>query len=247
VAAAAAAAAMDGAEAAAVGAAQGADTANGFTRRRPYLATVLENRRMTSPDHYQDVRHVSLDVSGAAGELSYEPGDAVAIWPRADPAAVDWFLERCGLDGNEVVEVAAADADAGAGAGGDATPRTQHRVGDLVAGALDVGGAAPRRFFYEVLSHFVTDETVKDRLEYFASSEGRDDVYRYGARERRTVNEALVDFPGTTAPLEWLLQIVPRLQPRLFSAASAPEAHGGEVHIAAAVVEWTTPCVAFPN
>jgi hypothetical protein len=53
----------------------------------------------------------------------------------------------------------------------------------LVAGALDISGASPRRFFLEVLQHFAEVPAEADRLQYLASPEGRDDMYRYNQRE----------------------------------------------------------------
>ena len=59
----------------------------------------------------------------------------------------------------------------------------QVRLGALIAGALDVAGASPRRFFFEVLRHFAKDERERERLQYFSTPEGRDDLYRYNQRE----------------------------------------------------------------
>ena len=53
--------------------------------------------------------------------------------------------------------------------------------------------------------------------------------------------EALEDFPSARVPLQWLLQIVPRLQPRYFSIASSLAMHPGQVHILAALVDYQTP------
>lgn len=41
----------------------------------------------------------------------------------------------------------------------------------------------------QVMSYFATAEHEKERLEYFASAEGRDDLYQYNQKERRTVLE----------------------------------------------------------
>lgn len=57
----------------------------------------------------------------------------------------------------------------------------------------------------------------------------------------RTVLEVLQDFKSATPPLEWLLQTVPRLRPRLFSISSSLAAHPGQAHVTAAIVEWATP------
>lgn len=59
----------------------------------------------------------------------------------------------------------------------------QVRVGALVAGALDVHGASPRRFFFEMLSHFTSAPHEVERLQYFASAAGRDDLAQYNQRE----------------------------------------------------------------
>ena len=45
----------------------------------------------------------------------------------------------------------------------------------------------------------------------------------------RTVLEALEDFPSAQVPLQWLLQIVPRLKVRQFSIASSLRAHPDQV------------------
>ena len=57
----------------------------------------------------------------------------------------------------------------------------------------------------------------------------------------RTVLEVLQDLSSAQVPLQWLLQIVPRLQPRYFSIASSLAAHPGQVHILAALVDYQTP------
>lgn len=67
----------------------------------------------------------------------------------------------------------------------------QVRIGALVAGALDITSASPRRYLFEVLSHFARTELEVERLQYFATPEGRDDLYNYNQRERRTFLEVL--------------------------------------------------------
>lgn len=97
-------------------------------------------------------------------------------------------------------------------------------------GVLDVSGASPRRRFFQVLAHFTqaTDgspgspaEVERERLLYFASVEGRDDLYRYNQREGRTVLEVLQDFRACRPPIEWLLETCPLMKPRQYSIASS--------------------------
>lgn len=71
--------------------------------------------------------------------------------------------------------------------------------------------------FSQVMSYFATAEHEKERLQYFASPEGRDDLYKYNQKERRTVLE--VSFgeyiicalsSNSNLWLEWVLSYICR-------------------------------------
>lgn len=66
-------------------------------RDRPFAAEVLENQRIVSRDSEREVRHLELSLQGAG--LSYQPGDALGVWPRNPPALVEDFLRTLRLDG----------------------------------------------------------------------------------------------------------------------------------------------------
>jgi len=48
--------------------------------------------------------------------------------------------------------------------------------------------------FLQLMSHYATADHEKERLKYFASPEGRDDLYQYNQKERRTVLEVSFSF-----------------------------------------------------
>jgi sulfite reductase alpha subunit-like flavoprotein len=54
---------------------------------------VQKNERITSMDHFQDVRHVELKIKNNSKEALYEPGDVAVILPKNLPKEVDAFLE----------------------------------------------------------------------------------------------------------------------------------------------------------
>nr|XP_028963758.1 NADPH-dependent diflavin oxidoreductase 1-like isoform X3 [Malus domestica] len=95
-------------------------------------------------------------------------------------------------------------------------------------------------FLILVMSMFASAEHERERLQYFVSPEGRDDLYQYNQREQRTVLEVLEDFSSVQMPLEWLVQLVPPLKRRAFSISSSPSAHLNQVHLTVNVVSWTT-------
>ena len=161
---------------------------------------------------------------------------------RVWSVGADAVLRRAGVDPRAFVRVSARRASRLV-AGEPSVPKSfAVPARHLVLACLDIASASPRRYFYETAARFAASADEKERLEYFASPEGRDDARRYGAGERRTLLEFLDDFPSVAVPLGWLLQTAPRLRPRLFSIASARAADGPEtVHLTVTRAAWTTP------
>jgi hypothetical protein len=75
----------------------------GYGPWRPYMAKVLTNSRMTAPTHFQDSRHIELDLGNSG--LSYESGHLLAVFPQQPAAAVEDFLQRLGLDADVWVKI----------------------------------------------------------------------------------------------------------------------------------------------
>lgn len=55
-----------------------------------------------------------------------------------------------------------------------------------MAGVLDVAGGSPRRFLFEVLARCAAEPREAERLAYFGSPGGRDDLARYNQKEGAT-------------------------------------------------------------
>ncbi|WP_266183135.1 assimilatory sulfite reductase (NADPH) flavoprotein subunit [Dyella humicola] len=70
------------------------------SRERPFAAPVLDNQAIVARDAARDVRHVELSLEGSG--LSYQPGDAVGVWPQNPPALVQQWLSLLQLDGDEL-------------------------------------------------------------------------------------------------------------------------------------------------
>ncbi|KAA8547811.1 hypothetical protein F0562_004240 [Nyssa sinensis] len=195
---------------------------------------MIRNDPLTRADSGKDVRHFEFEVLSSV--IEYEVGDVLEVLPGQSPVAVDAFIQRCNLNPNSYITV---------------HPRgTQNHIVNsnvpiqlktFVELTMDVASASPRRYLFEVMSFFASAQHEKERLQYFASPEGRDDLYQYNQKERRTVLEVLEDFPSVQMPFEWLVQLVPTLKTRAFSISSSHSAHPNQVHLTVNVVSWTTP------
>jgi len=73
----------------------------------------------------------------------------------------------------------------------------------------------PKRSFFQILAEYSSDKMEKDRLLEFCSAEGTDDRWDYANRPRRTLAEALRDFPKSVSdlPIEALARHIPSHSP----------------------------------
>ncbi|KAK4279830.1 hypothetical protein QN277_011542 [Acacia crassicarpa] len=204
-------------------------------RRRPgCFLKMVKNLPLTKPNCGKDVRHLEFEFVSYVVE--YDIGDVLEILPSQDPAAVDAFIQRCKLNPDSFITVSSREKN-----NCDAPYIVPVKLKTFVELTMDVSSASPRRYFFEVLSFFAEAEHERERLKYFASPEGREDLYQYNQKERRTVLEVLEDFPSVQMPFEWLVQLVPPLKTRAFSISSSQSAHPNQVHLTVDVVSWTTP------
>ena len=72
------------------------------SRDNPFQAELLASQPITAPGSTKDVLHLEISLSGS--QLSYQPGDALGVWPTQADALVDSVIATLGLDGDEIVE-----------------------------------------------------------------------------------------------------------------------------------------------
>lgn len=191
-----------------------------FTVKNPYFANVSQNLRVTTEDHFQDVRLITFDLKDS--DISYLPGDVVMIQPRNSDEKVNKFFEVfTQLDRRQFVTLVPSKAE---------TKLPPHWILPVEGFALEDCvrhywdfQSIPRRSFFELLSRFSVDELEREKLLEFISAEGQQDLYNYCNRPRRTLLEVLFDFSKSAAlvPLEYLFDLIPAIKPRAFSIASS--------------------------
>ncbi|KAM3760370.1 hypothetical protein ACB098_01G188000 [Castanea mollissima] len=199
---------------------------------------LIQNQQLTRAECGKDVRHFEFEI--VSSTIEYKVGDILEVLPSQNQAAVDSFIQRCNLDPDAFITVHPKEMNNHL-----LHTRTSANVliklKTFVELTMDVASAPPRRYFFEVMSFFATAPHEKEKLQYFSSPEGRDDLYQYNQKERRSVLEVLEDFPSVQMPFEWLVQLVPPLKTRAFSISSSPLAHSNQVHLTVSVVSWMTP------
>ncbi|TRY78288.1 hypothetical protein TCAL_06899 [Tigriopus californicus] len=207
-----------------------------FDHLNPFRALVTQNVRQTSAEHFQDTRLIEFDI--AESGLTYDPGDVCMIQPSNLTENIELFFELFPyLDPNERISLQPNDPNLKLPPSHLLPPGSTIR--DCVVHFWDLQ-SIPNRYFFELLSHFTTDETEKEKLVEFNTAEGQQDLFDYCNRPRRNILEVLYDFRFTTPniPLEYLFDIFPIIKARAFSIASSNKLMPDRIQVLVAVVEY---------
>ena len=137
----------------------------------PFKASLLNNHRLTSPGHFQDVRHLRFGLDGSG--LQYSPGDVLHVLPQNSDEAVAKMAGLLGVDLADCLLLSPLD---------EATPLplfflkdgqpVRRTIRDVLKTYLDID-AVPRRYFFELLSHFSPDPREAERLRELCSTQGQ--------------------------------------------------------------------------
>lgn len=178
-------------------------------RDQPYPAAVLDNRRITAPDAVSGVHHLALEIDPAT--LSYQPGDAVGVVVKNDPAMVQEILALTGLGGDTAVDVAG----------------TSVSLSDALHSRLELTQLHPT-----VVSGWA-EITGNAALQALA---GEAERQRRFANERQLI-DLVRDYPAAI-DAQGLVGLLRPLQPRLYSIASSQAVYADEVHLTVSTVEY---------
>ncbi|CAG0893037.1 unnamed protein product [Darwinula stevensoni] len=208
-----------------------------YDLKNPWFAEVIHNKRVTATDHWQDVRLISFNIEKSF--ISYVPGDVAMIMPKNSPNDVQEILDTLELNGETVISI--HERNPNAPLPPESILPSRCSLWQCFQDYLDIK-SVPKRYFFELLSKFTPNELERERLQEFCSPEGANDVLDYCIRPKRSIVEALQDFPHATQaiPLEYLFDLIPSMKPRAFSIASSPKAHPGQLQVLVAVVQYRT-------
>ena len=186
-----------------------------YNRTNPYKARLTANYALSGESSNKDTRHFVVDL-GTSG-ISYVPGDSLGVVPRNFAKTVDDLLPHLGLDGATMVD----------------QPTGQVALRELLINGYILNRVS-KKFVKAVLEKLAEGEKKKALAEIIADEEVLDD-YVF----TRDYTDVLIEYPVRFAATEFL-PLANKIAPRLYSIASSPKAHPGEVHLTVAVVQYET-------
>ncbi len=185
--------------------------ASEWTRDRPFAAELLANQRITSRNGTRDVRHIELSLENSG--LTYEPGDALGVWPTNPPGLVDAVLGALHLDGDAAV------------AHGGETRALRAWLGE-------------KRELTRLTRPFVAAHAARARSAELNRLLAPEHTADLGALlQGHQVVDLLRAHPAEWPPDAFVAALRP-LSPRLYSIASSRGSVGNEVHLTVARVGY---------
>ncbi len=180
-----------------------------YSKEKPFLATVLENQKITGRDSNKVVHHVEIDLTDSG--LTYQVGDALGIWPKNDNGLAQALATLLSLDLQAQVELA-----------GEKLSLTQALVEKLEITAL------AKQTLQAWLAHANSEELN-------AISNDGDTLRQY--LNRYQLIDLLTQYPGKVSE-QAFVDLLPALTPRLYSIASSQQEVEEEVHLTVGLLNF---------
>ncbi|MBR9760106.1 sulfite reductase subunit alpha [bacterium] len=184
-----------------------------YGKKNPFPSEVLDNVLLNGEGSAKETIHVELSLNGSG--LDYQAGDALAVIPLNAEDVISDILKITGFSESDEVEHKAFGKTS---------------LGDALRSKLDITGisrAVAKKFL--ALSPNTELETLlsdESKAEFSAWIWGRQIV------------DLLKVFPIKGLTAQQFVSILRKLPPRLYSIASSPKAHPGEVHLTVAAVRY---------
>ncbi len=180
-----------------------------YTRKNPFEAKLSQVSKLIRDGSVKDIRHAVIDLGGSG--LTYEPGDALGVFPCNCPHLVEGILAELGGSGEESID----------------TPAGAMSASQALLELFDITKPSDEAIAY--LSACARDESEAEALKGLASGQ---------LPEGWDLLDLLEHYPSARPRVETLIPELGRLQPRLFSISSSLKAHKDEVHLTVAAVRY---------
>jgi sulfite reductase (NADPH) flavoprotein alpha-component len=180
-----------------------------FSKKNPYMATVLEKVKITGRDSDKEVYHLELSLEGSG--ITYEPGDSVGIFTKNPESLVNQIIEKTGFNPDQLVDIKVGEVS----------------FADALTFHLEI-----TILTFDILQKYF-ERTQNKELEKLMRHDKLLDEYLYG----HDVLDLLEDFPFDWN-INKFVEILRPLPARLYSISSSMESVGEEVHATVSVVRY---------
>lgn len=202
-----------------------------------YEIPISKAVKMTSGDAVKTAVLLELDISDF--QMDYQPGDAFNVFCPNRAAEVEDMLHRLNLWDKRNHHICISLLKDTKKKGAQVPSHIPNNISllYLLTWCLEIRNI-PKKVFVRALVEHTVDSTQKRRLQELCSKQGTADYNLFVRDQNLSILELLTAFPSCLPPLSLLIEHLPKLQPRPYSAASSSLRHPGKLHFVFNVVEF---------
>uniref|UniRef100_A0A3P8VTI6 Methionine synthase reductase n=1 Tax=Cynoglossus semilaevis TaxID=244447 RepID=A0A3P8VTI6_CYNSE len=194
--------------------------------------------QLTRGDSVKTALLLELDIT-AHTTLAYEPGDSFDVFCPNRDTEVEEILSKLGLreKRNHSVHVSLKKDTKKRGAQVPSYIPQNISLLTLLTWCLEIR-SVPKKAFLRALVEHTGDSVQRRRLQELCSKQGTADYNLYVRDPSLSTLELLTAFPSCLPPLSLLIEHLPKLQPRPYSASSSRLKHPGKLLFVFNVVDF---------
>ncbi|XP_070784159.1 methionine synthase reductase [Enoplosus armatus] len=194
--------------------------------------------QLTRGDSVKMIILLELDIC-ADPMMTYQPGDSFDVFCPNRVTEVEDMLHRLGLHDqrNHRVHISLRKDTKKKGAQVPSYIPQNISLLYLLTWCLEIR-SVPKKAFLRALVEHTGDNMQRRRLQELCSKQGTADYNLYVRDPSLSASELLAAFPSCSPPLSLLIEHLPKLQPRPYSAASSCLRHPGKLHFVFNTVEF---------
>lgn len=182
----------------------------GYGKTNPYPAPVMVNLNLNGEGSAKETRHIEIGLEESG--LSYEPGDALGVYPQNNLSYVEDLLAALQMTGDEPVTVGKETVD----------------LRRALTDRLDV--TALSQVLIGKYAELVDSESLKALLD---DAQAYND-YAWG----RQILDLVREYPSRGISAQDFVNLLRKMPPRLYSIASSLKAYPGQAHLLVGVVRY---------
>ncbi|XP_010883972.2 methionine synthase reductase [Esox lucius] len=206
---------------------------------------VSRSAKLTSDDSVKTALLVELDIS--AHPMDYQPGDSLDVLCPNRVSEVGELLLRLGLMDRKshCIQLSLQKDTKKKAAQIPSYIPENSTLQYLLTWCLEIRSVLKKAFIRSLVE--CTEESgEKRRLQELCSKQGSADYNLYVRDPRLGILDLLRAFPSCQPPLSLLIEHLPKLQPRPYSAASSRMRHPGQLHFVFNIIEFPA-CIERPG
>ncbi|XP_064643389.1 methionine synthase reductase-like [Lineus longissimus] len=185
------------------------------------MVPVAKVTKLTRDDAVKTALEIELSLEGTS--LAYRPGDSFSVICPNQDREVEMIIKRLSLedvcDKTYALSIMSGTKKKNASIPGHLHPAATLRHTLLTC--CDIR-QPPKKAFLRMLVEYTDNPAEKRRLQELCSKQGAADYTSYIREPNLGIIDILAVFESCHPPVEGLLEHLPRLQPRPYSASSSP-------------------------